>query len=51
VEKGSLFVNKMLIKMLIAINNSENYYNKEGELNNSIYINKAIIGNKTLKDA
>jgi hypothetical protein len=37
--------------MLITINNSENYYNKESELNNGIYINRAIVGEKTLKDA
>jgi len=37
--------------MLIATNNSKNYYNKEGKLNNSIYISKGIAGDKTLKNA
>jgi hypothetical protein len=47
VEKGSLFVNNMPI----ATNNSENCHNKEGELDNSIYVNKAIARDKTLKNA
>jgi hypothetical protein len=47
VEKGSLFVNNMPI----TTNNSENRYNKESELNNSIYVNKGAAGNKTLKNA
>jgi len=51
VKEESLFVNKMLIEMLIAIKDSENRLNKESELNNSVYINKATAGDKTLKDA
>jgi len=37
--------------MLIATNNSENRRNKEGELNNSVYVNKAIARDKILKNA
>jgi hypothetical protein len=37
VEKGSLFINEILIEMPITTNNS-------------IYINRAIAGDKTLKD-
>jgi hypothetical protein len=51
VEEESLFINEIPIKILITINNSENRYNKESELNNNIYINKAIAGEKILKDA
>jgi hypothetical protein len=47
VEEGSLFVNNILI----ATNNSENRRNKEGELNNSIYISRAMAGDKILKNA
>jgi len=47
VEKRSLFVNDMLI----ATNNSKNRRNKEGKLNNSVYVSKAIAGDKTLKNA
>jgi hypothetical protein len=47
VEKGSLFVDNMLI----ATNNSENRRNEEGKLDNSVYVNKAIAGDKTLKNA
>jgi hypothetical protein len=50
VEEGNLFINKMLIEMLIAINNNKNRRNKEGKLNNNIYISKAIARDKTLKD-
>jgi hypothetical protein len=50
-EEGSLFVNEIPIEMPIATNNSENRRNEEGELNNSIYVNKAAAGDKTLKDA
>jgi hypothetical protein len=46
VKEGSLFVNNILI----ATNNSENCHNKEGELNNSIYINRVIAGDKILKN-
>jgi len=41
----------MLIEMLIATKDSKNRYNKESKLNNSIYVSRAIAGNKTLKDA
>jgi hypothetical protein len=51
VEEESLFVNKIPIKMPIATNNSKNYCNKESKLNNGIYINRAAVGEKTLKDA
>jgi hypothetical protein len=51
VEEESLFINKIPIKMLITTNNSENRCNKESELNNSVYISKAIAGEKILKDA
>ena len=37
--------------MPIAINNNKNRYNKESELNNGVYINRATAGEKTLKDA
>jgi hypothetical protein len=37
--------------MLIAINNSENRYNKESKLNNSVYVNRGTAGDKTLKNA
>ena len=47
----SLFINDIPIKMPIAINNSKNHYNKESKLNDSIYISRAIVGEKTLKDA
>ena len=45
-KEESLFINKMPI----TINNSENCYNKKSKLDNSIYINRTIIGNKILKD-
>ena len=45
-EEESLFINEMPI----TINNSENRYNEESKLDNSIYINRTIIGNKILKD-
>jgi hypothetical protein len=47
VDKESLFIDKILI----ATKDSKNHYNKESELDNSIYINRAAIGDKTLKDA
>jgi hypothetical protein len=47
VDEESLFINEMLI----TTKDSENRHNKENELNNSIYINRAIMGDKTLKDA
>jgi hypothetical protein len=37
--------------MLIATKDSENRRNEESELNNSIYVNRATTGDKTLKDA
>jgi hypothetical protein len=37
--------------MLIITKDSKNRCNKESKLNNSIYINKAIIRDKKLKDA
>jgi hypothetical protein len=51
VEEESLFINEMPIEMLIATKVSENRHNEEGELNNSVYISKAMAGDKTLKDA
>ena len=45
-KEESLFINKILI----TINNSENYYNKESEFDNNIYINRIITGNEILKD-
>jgi hypothetical protein len=47
VEEGSLFVNDIPI----ATNNSENRYNEEGELDNSVYISRATAGDKILKNA
>jgi hypothetical protein len=41
----------MLIEMLIAIKDSKNRCNEEGKLNNNIYVNRAIVKDKTLKDA
>jgi hypothetical protein len=41
----------MLIEMLIATNNSKNRRNEESKLDNSVYVNKATAGEKTLKDA
>ena len=46
-EERSLFVDDMLI----ATNNSKNRRNEEGEVNNSIYVSKAIAGDKILKNA
>jgi hypothetical protein len=37
--------------MPIITKDSKNYRNKESELNNSIYISRAIAGDKILKDA
>jgi hypothetical protein len=47
VDKESLFINEILI----TTKDSKNRHNKESELNNSIYINRAMTGDKTLKDA
>jgi hypothetical protein len=51
VEEESLFIDKIPIKMPIAINNNKNRHNKESELNNGVYIDRATAGEKTLKDA
>ena len=45
-KEESLFINEMLI----TINNSENRYNEESKLDNSIYINRITIRDKILKD-
>jgi hypothetical protein len=37
--------------MPIDTNNSKNRCNKEGELNNSVYISRTAVGDKTLKNA
>jgi hypothetical protein len=41
----------MPIKMLIATKDNKNCRNKEGKLNNSIYVSKVIARDKTLKNA
>jgi len=41
----------MPIEILIATKDSENRRNKESKLNNSVYVNRAAVGDKTLKDA
>jgi hypothetical protein len=50
VEEESLFVNEILIEMPIATNNSENGRNEESKLDDSIYINRAMAGEKILKN-
>ena len=51
VKEESLFINEMPIEILIAIKDSKNRLNEESELDDSVYINKATAGDKTLKDA
>jgi hypothetical protein len=47
VDKESLFIDEMPI----ATKDSKNRRNKESELNNSVYISRAMAGDKKLKDA
>jgi len=51
VEEESLFVDEMPIEMLIATNDNENCRKEEGELDDSVYVGRAAVGDKTLKDA
>jgi hypothetical protein len=51
VEEESLFVDEMPIEMLIATKDSENRRNEESELNDSVYVSRATVGDETLKDA
>ena len=46
VKEESLFINEMPI----AINDSENRRNEEGELDNSVYISRTTTGDEMLKD-
>jgi hypothetical protein len=41
----------MPIEMLIATKDSRNRRNEESELNNGLYVSRAAVGDKTLKDA
>ena len=45
-KEESLFINEMPI----AINDSENRRNEEGELDNSVYISRTTTGDEMLKD-
>lgn len=51
VEEGSLFVDEMPIEMPIATKDSGNRRNEESELDNGLYVGRAAVGDKTLKDA